>query len=168
MRLPWLAALLFFLGPFFCLGEDAPDTSKLPARGNFSAIPMAKNTTGHFEILVWVDGEPNLRLLVDTGCNVTTFDATLISRLGYPLSRGKKASTLGGSMDRSTATVDSIRIGDVTIESVSVGSMSLEYINRSRREHHAPPIDGILGTDLLLKHSALIDLTKSVLYLRKE
>jgi hypothetical protein len=145
--------------------DSATDLSRLLVKQGFSAASMMNG--GQYEIMAQMDGRQTVRLLVDTGCDVTTFDLALMMKLRYPLKQSTKANTLGGSMEQQTAIVESIRVGDITMGPAMVGCMSLEHVNKPRREHSVPTIDGILGMDLLTRHSAIIDVAKSILYLKK-
>ena len=162
-----LHILLLMLSLTSAVGaQDAGmDLSRLLSNQGFLSISMMNG--GQYEIMARLDEHHNVRLLVDTGCDVTTFDVALMKKLKYPLKQSTKGNTIGGSVEQQTTAVESIQVGEVTMGPTMVSCTTLEHVNKPRREHHLPTIDGILGVDLMTKHSAIIDVTKSILYLKK-
>jgi hypothetical protein len=160
--------VVLLMSPALPADDALPDLSRVLAKQGFSAVTIWRNYGGQFEVLVQLDGRDNIRLLVDTGCDVTSLDASLMQKLKYRLQQGNEARTLGGSIEQKTTIVQHLQIGDCSVGPLIVSCITLEHINKHRRDHGIATIDGILGMDLMSKHRAIIDVEKSVLYLKKE
>ena len=110
-----------------------------------------------------VNGEINgnsIRLLVDTGASKSVFDKNRISEiLGNEdfesmeqLSTGLGTNTMQSEM----ADIDSFSIGKVVIKDSPVVILDLSHVNESYEMIGDKGIDGVLGSDFLEYHNAVI------------
>jgi predicted aspartyl protease len=111
------------------------------------------------------------RLLVDTGAGFTFMDSRQISDLG--LGKREVIGTVAGvgnkKGDLNFTKVDSFTIaGAANLTNVRVGIIDLRHTNQSEYDLHMPPIQGLLGPELLHKWVALIDCSAPAIYLRKD
>jgi predicted aspartyl protease len=101
-----------------------------------------------------INGHP-LRLLVDTGSERTTLTEAAAARLGLPHSSQYVTRTFGvaGMSANWDLAVPGIDIGGrhFPLERIAVGSFALDRFS-------GPPIDGLLGADILLAFDMDIDL----------
>ena len=132
--------------------------------------PLGISSRGHFVVRGSANGHP-IRLVVDSACPVTIIDSAFYPKLVrpgaepattghtiYPASLGYRASTTGIIAD--------LRVGETPLGRVAVGVTSLDTVlGQGITGHGTPDADGILGSDLLLRHNAVIDVTRATLLL---
>jgi len=123
----------------------------------------------HLLINVRVNAKP-ARLIIDTGASQTVFDKTNIKKF---LKKEKfethdKLSTgLGTSnMKSHLVVIEKIEIGKIIIRKYKTVVIDLSHVNVAYKQMKQKPIDGVLGSDILKKHKAVIDYGSSRLSLR--
>ncbi|MGA2106342.1 MAG: retropepsin-like aspartic protease [Syntrophorhabdales bacterium] len=169
----WLF-VLFFVAlclPTLAAGDDGPpNISDILTKQGFVAVQLIRGTNGRFQAVIRVDRYDDVRVLVDTGSDSTIFDISWLSSRKYRLQEiMRPLQTLGGPHEAKTATVDNIRIGKVNTGPMIIGGASLEFVNKGAKERGGyGVIEGILGMDVLTRHSAIIDVKKSTLYLKSQ
>jgi len=71
---------------------------------------------------------------------------------------------LGGEIpDMQIAVIKSLAFGDFKIDNPHIAIIDLDNINAMYQRHCSRSINGLLGSDILVKYKALIDYDKSVL-----
>lgn len=109
-------------------------------------------------------------LVLDTGASRTAFDHTLLLRANEQaaIMASEKLSTgLGtNTMTSATAVLENIWIGNLLIAQLEVAVLDLSTINVAYAEMGHPEVLGVLGSDVLMKHHAIIDFGKRVLVLK--
>ena len=122
----------------------------------------------HLLVDAALNGRP-ARMLVDTGASRTVFDRERIQQFipdGVFLPAEKTSTGLGtDSMEGHTTTVETFQVGDLVLESVEVVVLDLAHVNSSYGLIGLDAIDGVLGSDMLVKHNAVIDYGKKELVL---
>ncbi|HET6225081.1 MAG TPA: clan AA aspartic protease, partial [Bacteroidia bacterium] len=79
----------------------------------------------------------------------------------------KMSSGLGtNTMQSQIAMLKKIKIGEVEIEDYKAVLLDLSHVNHSYDQINIGAIDGVLGSDILLKYHAIIDYEKCVLKLK--
>ncbi len=112
------------------------------------------------------------RVIIDTGASATVFDKTRI--LKYITDTTVKehdnlSSGLGtNSMKSHFTTLKKVRIGELKITDYKAVLLDLSHVNKSYHQVGLTPIDGVLGSDILLKHKAIIDYASQKLKLKKK
>ena len=100
------------------------------------------------------------RFVVDTGASRTVFDKNRISNyINNPEFAEKEGLSAGiGGTDISSFifNIEELSFGDLKIKDYQAVAMDLTNINTSYEMIKLPPIDGVLGGDLLRKHQAVI------------
>jgi len=126
----------------------------------------------NFHLFVIINiGKKFARLLLDTGASKTVFDKGKILKfvkLSRLLAHEGKSVGLGIS-DAETQVVklNNIQIGKLAINSFEVAVLDISNVNITYNQISIPDIDGVLGSDFLMKYKATIDFNKGVLVLRK-
>jgi len=169
MKWAWVLFFVALLLPAVALGNDgSPDISELLASQGYVAVQLIRSASGRFQATIRVDRYDDVRVLVDTGCDATILDVSWLTKRKYRLQEMMRPlETMGGPHEAKTAIVENIGIGKVNTGPLIVGGASLEYVNKSATERGGYGLfDGILGMDILTRHSAIIDVKKSVLYLK--
>lgn len=125
----------------------------------------------HPTIKCRINGKPCV-LLVDTGASRTVFDQERI-RLYIGSQKTDKhekvSSGLGtNSMLTETTVLNKFKLGTLLLEKYSAVILDLSHVNMTYREMGLPPIDGVLGSDVLFRYKATLDYKKKELILRKK
>ena len=120
----------------------------------------------HLVIEAMLNGRPAL-MLVDTGASRTVFDQDRIRHFipDFVLHPTDKASTGLGtdSMASHLSKLDKLEIGDLCIRDLEIVLLDLVHVNQSYASIGLMAIDGVLGSDLLEAHQAIIDYGKKEL-----
>lgn len=108
--------------------------------------------------------EKPARLLIDTGASRTVFDFNrihLFEKGKKPELHSKVSSGLGTStMESHVITLKSLHFGKLAIKNYSTVLLDLSHVNDSYKRIRKKPIDGVIGSDLLLKYKAVVDYRK--------
>ena len=106
-------------------------------------------------------GRKKCRLLIDTGASSTVFDQTRLKKLfpeGELTELNRLSTGLGtDSMSGFLSVIPKLNIGGLVIPNLSVIVLNLSHVNKSYKQLGFPPIEGVLGSDLLHKFKAEID-----------
>ncbi len=109
------------------------------------------------------------RLLLDTGASKTVFDEKAVLRfVKQSRIRQEETRSVGlGTNDAETQTVilKKLRLGKIKIRKTQVAILDISHVNESYSQLGLKGIDGVLGSDLLMKYSALIDYRRKTLQL---
>ena len=101
------------------------------------------------------------RFVVDTGASRTVFDKDkILNYINDPefSEKGGLSAGIGGTEISSFIfNIDELSFGDLKIKDYQAVAMDLSNINDSYAMIKLPPIDGVLGGDLLVKHKAVIN-----------
>lgn len=100
------------------------------------------------------------RFVVDTGASRTVFDKDkILNYINNPEFSEKEGISAGiGSTDISSFIFDieELSFGELKIKDYQAVAMDLSNVNDSYAMIKLPPIDGVLGGDLLVKYKAVI------------
>jgi hypothetical protein len=135
----------------------------LTPRG-FSAVQLRENVYGQLEADVLLNGEHRLRVGVSTSFSKTIFDAKAIEKLGLTveptnveLSGPAKKQRLG------SVPLKSLSLGETSLGAVTIFTADLSaFVSQSGAE----PVAGMIGSDLLTKYQAVLEIPTAKLYLR--
>ena len=99
--------------------------------------------------------------LVDTGASRSVFDPTVVSRFvenpQFEKKSGITAGVGGSDLETSTFTIDSLTFGDIEIKEYEAVALDLESVHETYQKLGLPPIDGIIGGDLLYRLKATLN-----------
>lgn len=107
------------------------------------------------------------RVLLDTGASRTAFDK---SRIGHffleeePefMDNEKPSTGLGsGDMQSMAVYIGEMAIGELKIRNYPAVVLDMGHVNNSYQSLGFKPIDGVLGSDILMKYGAVIDYGKA-------
>ena len=100
------------------------------------------------------------RFVVDTGASRTVFDKdrilNYINNPDFAEKEGLSAGIGGTDISSFIFNIDELSFGDLKITDYQAVAMELTNINASYEMIKLPPIDGVLGGDLLRKYNAVI------------
>lgn len=124
----------------------------------------------HLFINLKVNDKP-CRLLIDTGASKTVFDSERVLQFVKAekiISNEIKSVGLGVTeMDTKLAKIKKIQTGKFRIGKMEVAVLPIAHVNTTYDQLQLPHIDGVLGSDFLMKYKAVIDYHRSVLKLTK-
>ncbi|MFL5762296.1 MAG: retropepsin-like aspartic protease [Bacteroidia bacterium] len=109
-------------------------------------------------------------VIIDTGASKSVFDKTRIERFVKDknfTTHDSLSSGLGtNSMTSQITTIKKLKIGDLEIENYKTVLLDLSHVNASYEQVGLKAVDGVLGSDILLKYDAVIDYKKKLLKLK--
>lgn len=109
-------------------------------------------------------------VIIDTGASKTVFDRKRILKFVSDKKFDKHDNLSSGlgtnSMKSEFTTIKKIRIGTLEIVNYQMVLLDLSHVNKSYHQVGLPQVDGVLGSDILLKYKAVIDYEKKKLKLK--
>jgi len=114
-------------------------------------------------------GKQTSRLMIDTGASKTVFDSTCVLKFvkKKDLQPNKSKSVGLGTSDVETKIVEinNLKLGTMKVKKLEIAVLDLSHVNHSYEEIKLPKIDGVLGSDFLMKYNAVINYPKALLKL---
>ena len=143
---------------------DSSGSSSFVAPSGFTRVAMRREENGGFTVPASLRGQ-SLRLLVDTGGPVTTFNDATLNSLGVPMQATAASSrfTPGTKRPMSLAEVPDFTIGNFKVRSTRVAASALPAYALHQGQTQ---IAGLIGIELLVACHAIIDLGSMNLYLK--
>lgn len=138
--------------------------SVMQAHG-YEVLPLLKTRTGHVTATLRVNGKPCL-FLIDTGGGATLIDISKKDKYQLDVLAATNYAAGIGSASLLVRTSAVIGIKDATCKDDSLYLMDIDYLNAEFRKQHSRPVDGVMGTDFLEKHHAVINYPHARLYLK--
>src|SRR6186713_1633185 len=135
-------------------------------------IPLHIKTIeeGNYHVFVRIKvGRYASNLLLDTGASKTVFDHEAILRFirDKDIKEYESESVGLGSSGIKTevAVIKNVRLGEIKLKEFEVAVLNLSHVNVTYKQLKIDPIDGVLGSDFLMKYNAIINYKKSELQL---
>jgi len=108
-------------------------------------------------------------LLIDTGASHTIFDAMLIPEAPVNDTKNHEIQSAGihaGELKSSIGHIKKFKLGDLKRINWTVILIDLTHVNDLYKKFTDKRVAGLIGSDFLLKHKAIIDYKKRELVLR--
>jgi hypothetical protein len=122
----------------------------------------------HIVVAAFINGQL-ANVLIDTGASQTVMDRNRIGLFSTETefeSTGQLSKGLGtDGMESHRFTVSQFILGDLVMEDMPVTLLDLSHVNESYDQLGLVKVDMVLGGDILLAHSAVIDYGRSELVL---
>ena len=136
----------------------------------YTAVPLVEVGDKGF-VVECMCGTEKLRLILDTGAELSALDKGFVQKLGLATQNDVTATGFGGSLEGVEISLRGLRIGDfdtrTTINALDAAAFDFTAINAAIVKHlKLKPIDGLLGHWDLEIYSAVIDYSTATLYLR--
>ena len=133
----------------------------------FRLIPL-DDDGAHLTVDAKINGT-KIKLLIDTGASKTVFDRKrmreLMRKKKFHRNDGLSVGLGTSRMKRHFTELEKFSIGELVIENFKTVLLDLKIVNRSYALLRLPPIDGVLGGDILNQYRAEINYGKKVLIL---
>jgi len=114
----------------------------------------------HLFLNVRVNGK-RARFLLDTGASKSVVDKVFFEKnFGTKKLKSVKQDTTGlhsTIYESHFATTDTVEFGKLLVKKYVLAAIDLGHVNMTYRKLKQPKIQGILGSDLLVKYKAVID-----------
>lgn len=118
-----------------------------------------------------VINQEKCRLLLDTGASKTVMDNERVLRFikaAKVKAHESKSVGLGVTeMETKVASLPNWQMGKLKLKQFKVAVLPIGHVNQTYQLLNIPPIDGVLGSDFLMKYNAVIHYPKSILKLTK-
>ncbi len=135
------------------------------AGSGYIAVKMTRlNESSARYVEMTVDGH-KLRMLIDTGCDLTILHTEAAERLGLQVGEGSPVEAIGETLSVGCTYLCRYHIGDLTGGFHMVGIADLRGV-AAAKPAGSMRFDGILGMDFLTTHAARLDLAADTLHLR--
>ena len=131
----------------------------------YSVQPLFKTKTGHVTATLRVNGTACV-FLVDTGGGATLIDISKKDKYQLEAFAAKDYAAGINAASPLVRTSADIGIKNSIVRDDSLFLMDISFINAEFRKNHSKQVDGVLGTDFLDRHHAIVDYSRSTLYLQ--
>ena len=131
-------------------------------------VTLGEDNSYHLFVSGVIDGR-KYDLLIDTGASHTIFDATLIPETPLDETVHQEIQSAGihaGELKSSIGHIKMFKLGDLERVNWTVVLIDLSHVNDLYRRFSDKRVAGLIGSDFLLKHKAIIDYKKRELVLR--
>jgi hypothetical protein len=136
---------------------------------DYVRLPLVLTATDHFEINAEINSVPG-RFILDTGASNTCIGMDRIDhfKLISEESIIKAAGAGATNMETLVSKKNTITLNSWRYKKLEIVLFDLKHVNEALTAHHAEPVDGIIGADILKKSKAIIDYNKKCIYLKKK
>lgn len=149
--------------------KPADPLRELLTKQGYTAVPM-ESMPGGGRVVAARTGKHDLRLIVDTGCSMTTFDSAGLKKWGGKPGERIEGKGWGGKFTGEISVLRSLKVGEYDTLRAWGGTecigTDLSNLNTFFQQHKLKPVDGFLGNLTLQNGSAVIDFHTNTLYLR--
>ena len=115
-------------------------------------------------------GKKSSRLLIDTGASKTVFDKQLVLKfVKQNKLKANKTKSVGlgtSEVETKIVTIKELQFGTMKVKKLEIAVLDLSHVNDSYKQIKLPKIDGVLGSDFLMKYNAVINFPQAMLKLR--
>jgi hypothetical protein len=123
----------------------------------------------HLMVKVYINGK-RANLIIDSGASKSCFDKLRITSFVKDKKfdvHDQLSTGLGtNKMKSHIAVLKKIKIGTLEIANYKTVLLNLSHVNASYQQIGLKPIDGVLGSDILVEYKAVVDYEKKVLKLK--
>jgi len=132
-------------------------------------VTLGEENSYHLFVRGKINGK-RYDLLIDTGASHTIFDATLIPEAPEDKTVKHEIQAAGihaGELKNTIGFIKKFKLGDLKRKKWTVILIDLTHVNDLYKKFTNKRVAGLIGSDFLLKHKAIIDYKKKALVLRK-
>jgi Aspartyl protease len=134
---------------------------------DYQMVNLTKSKTGHLYLDVKINKVKGLFIL-DTGAGATIIEISKKDqfKLTGEVSKLNATGAGGGGLYIEVAKDCRVRIGKYTCYGANLNLMDLSHVNKALLNENSPSIDGIIGSDMLIRARGIIDYKKLGLFLK--
>lgn len=140
---------------------------KLLSQKEYHRIKLVFTKTNHFEVKATLNGVEG-NFIVDTGASNSCVGFEAVDKFSLFAQDSDVKAAGAGATDMLTqlSKKNTIQIGKWSKKRISLVLFDLAHVNTALVTHHAEPVDGIIGADILKRGKAVIDYERNCLYLK--
>ena len=152
---------------FLNLKQKMTTLKKILNKKGYFKIPLLITDTNHFKITANINKIEG-RFILDTGASNSCINLDKVDFFNLSSKKSKVKATGAGASEMETkiSTKNKIQIGDWKSKKIKIILFDLVHINEALVTRKILPVDGIIGADILIKGKAIIDYSKSCVYLK--
>ena len=137
----------------------------LEAQG-YVVIPLRKLPTGHEVVSVTINGSEGLFVL-DSGAGASVVHSEYAASFGLtkPVGSGREGTGAGGAIRLNTFAVSAFALNGVPLPVSSVMVTNIGSVVSALKAAAGVDVKGVIGQDVLTKHSGIIDVRGQKLFL---
>lgn len=134
---------------------------------DFHRIPLQTLNTGHYKLSLKINGIRG-SFILDTGASNSCIDLDCAVRFNLNDEKSDVKAAGAGAINMQTklARKNTLSIGSKSLSKVDFVLFDLGHVNEALSQVEEPPVQGIIGADLLKKLRAVIDYGRNTLYLK--
>lgn len=145
-------------------------TSKANTSIDFSGYKKIKfkiTKTNHLLIKATINDVPG-NFILDTGASNSCVDFENVTLFKLKAKASKTRAAGAGAIDMLTQTArkNHLRIGRWNYNEFNLVVFDLSHVNTALEQHKSKPVQGIIGADILIAGSAIIDYPNKLLFLK--
>ncbi|MBA3387311.1 MAG: aspartyl protease family protein [Verrucomicrobiota bacterium] len=147
---------------------NARGTAPGVSYAGFSRVPIHVSAGYNLYVDGALNGKP-AKLMIDTGAYGTLLNQRFVRSMRIPL-RDTPFRSAGVNLKQrgvQLATISKFAVGLVNMRSKEVGVIDLAGLVHGGMLDASPPVAGLLGSEILQRHSAIIDFGSRTLYLKR-
>ena len=136
---------------------------------DYRPVALQRTIAGHFEIMVSINGI-DTNFIVDTGAAKTVIDLGFARKYNLHI---QETTNLAGGLGHSRMALFRVNatrllIGEFVLFLPEIHALDLRHIKQSLLDKGIKkPANGVIGSDVLNHHKAIIDYSNQLLYLQK-
>jgi hypothetical protein len=134
------------------------------AQRGWSAVQLRENEFGQLEAEVLVNGAHRLRMQVSTSFSKTIVDEAVAKQLGLAIEPSGIEITGAKKQRLGTLRLASLAFGETSVGAATVFTADLPSL--LNRAGGTDAVQGVMGSDLLTKYQAVLEIPTTKLYLR--
>ena len=144
--------------------KQLPDLLK---QEHYKKIKFKVTKTNHLLIKAAINGVPG-NFILDTGASNSCVDFENVSHFKLKARDSKTKAAGAGAIDMITQTArkNQLKIGRWKFSEFNLVVFDLSHVNMALEQHEAKPVQGIIGADILMAGSGIIDYPNNYLYLK--
>lgn len=137
------------------------------ANTGYIRIPLMTSNIGHLQIMASIEGEEGI-FIVDTGASITLVDKPFASKASLAWSHPQHQVNISGGLGQELLETKAVqlKIDQLLFDLPHLYVGDLSNINKALTDKRSRSIAGVLGADILLSRSAVIDYESAALYLK--
>ena len=131
-------------------------------------VALGDDNSYHLFVSGEIDDQ-RCELLIDTGASHTIFDSALIPPIPDAEMPNKEIQSAGisaGDLNCNIGRIKKFKLGDLQHEDMTVVIIDLSHVNNVYSQFTDKRVVGLIGSEFLLKHRAVIDYKRRELVLR--
>ena len=136
----------------------------------YKNVTMEQEKSGHMILPVRINGGEEMRFLCDSGANVSAVTPSASKLLNLePKPTGSTISGVSGeSKEAYRAAIKTFHVGSRSSNLSSIMVLDLDQLNKQLIQSGSEPVEGILGSEWMRAHGAVIDVANRRLFFKDD